>query len=190
MEKQKYFEALGARQKLPPGAEAYLSHSVGEHRFSRGGKLGADGGNDIYLAMILSGSAVLYHRDPETREQHILGFFLEGEFAPFQEITARPNMNFVLEFLEDTVLLGIKRRHFLYIPRIFPECTLLYHKIYSAHYLEQLRRNLDRERLSAAQRFEELKSTRPALLNLISVKHLASYLGMHPNTLSMLRGRR
>jgi len=189
METEHYFQALARIGKIPVGMSAYLTHSLKEHRFRRQGKIQAADTQALFLVYLQLGSARLYAVDRETHQQHTIDFYLPGNFLPLLT-PADPSFqaDLYIEFLEESAVLAISEKHFRYLPKLFSECTLLCHKIYSSHLLAQISRAILRENTSADDRLLQLTQSRPHLFNVASVKDLASYLGMHPNTLSKLRG--
>ncbi|RBQ08914.1 Crp/Fnr family transcriptional regulator [Pedobacter miscanthi] len=189
METKNYFQALSHIDKIPVGMSAYLMHSLKEYRFKRQGKIQAADPQAIFLAYLQHGSARLYAVDRETHEQHTVDFYLPGNFLPLPAPAGHSfQADLYIEFLEESTVLALSEKHFRYLPKLFSECTLLYHKMYSSHLLSQISRMIARENSSADERLMQLSTSRPHLFNVASVKDLASYLGMHPNTLSKLKG--
>lgn len=191
MEIAHYLKALNAVHQIPRGLSAYLSHSLNESLCAKHMKIGHAEGHGMYLANIGKGSAKLYAVDKETHEEHIIEFFLPGDFLPtLTNLPSFDDQQLFIEFLEDSSVLSINEKHFSYLPKLFSECTLLYHKIYFTHFLSLLKRSASIKALTAEERFQKLLLIRPSLFNLASVKDLASYLSMHPNTLSMLKAKK
>ncbi|MGN7986127.1 Crp/Fnr family transcriptional regulator [Pedobacter sp. 22226] len=190
MDTKSYLAALEGIQKLPAGLGAYLSRSLREYHFKRRQAISASSPEALFLANMQSGCARLYALDRETQNQHTLEFFLPGDFLPLPTGTPlHAEEQLFIEFLEDSLILGITEKHFTYLPRLFSSCTLLYQKITITHLLAQIRRGISIQETTSRQRFERLARDRPGLFNLAPVKDLASYLGMHPNTLSSFRGK-
>lgn len=190
MDTKSYLAALDHIQKLPAGLGAYLSRSLREYHFKRKQVISVSSAEVPFLANMQSGCARLYALDRETLNQHTLDFFLPGDFLPMPiETPLYAEQQLFIEFLEDSLTLGITEKHFTYLPRLFSSCTLLYQKITISHLLAQIRRGISIQETSSRQRFDRLALERPGLFNLAPVKDLASYLGMHPNTLSSFRGK-
>jgi CRP-like cAMP-binding protein len=191
METQSYFTALRKHQQLPIGLEAYLSQALKAHHYNRKQKITTKTPVQNFLTCIQTGAARLYATDRETQEEQSLDFFFEGDFIPSIYQTAlNQEKDLSIEFLEDTITLAISEKHYLFLPKIFPQTTHLYHNIHQKHYLSQIERNILREILSAQTRYEQLQTLRPELSNRISIIDMASFLGIHPNTLSALRGKK
>jgi len=190
MDTRNYLLALEGIQKLSPGLGTYLSTALKEHHFKKKQLISTSYPQVLFLANISSGCARLYALDLETRGQHTLEFFLPGDFLPLHiETPLHSEQQLFIEFLEDSCVLAVSEKHFSYLPRLFSPCSLLYQKITLVHLLSQISRSISIQELPSQQRFDRLVNKRPSLLKVVPVKELASYLGMHPNTLSSLRGK-
>jgi signal-transduction protein with cAMP-binding, CBS, and nucleotidyltransferase domain len=191
METALYFTALKKYDQLPIGLEAYLGQALKIQEFKKKQTITADHPVFTFLSCITTGAARLYSTDSETHEEHTLEFFFEGDFLPIIPHTAPDRTGTLsIAFLEDTTTLSINERHYLFLPRIFPRILYLYDSIQQKHYLNQIQRNILREILSAKVRYEQLQILRPEFSNRVSITDMASFLGIHPNTLSALRGKK
>ena len=56
-------------------------------------------------------------------------------------------------------------------------------------FIHKQRQQIDLLTLSAEERYHQLMQERPALINRISIKHIASYLGIAPESMSRIRGK-
>jgi hypothetical protein len=191
METALYFTALKKYDQLPIGLEAYLGQALKVQEFKKKHRITTDRPVYTFLDCIMTGAARLYSTDNETHEEHTLDFFFEGDFLPIMPDTAPdPTSTLSIAFLEDTTTLSINERHYLFLPKIFPRTLYLYNSIHQKHYLNQLQRSILREILSAQLRYEQLQVLRPEFSNRVSITDMASFLGIHPNTLSALRGKK
>ncbi|WP_316846451.1 hypothetical protein [Pedobacter psychrodurus] len=194
METALYFTALKKYDQLPIGLEAYLTQALKTQEFKKKQTITANLPPESFLSCITSGAAKLYSTDRETHEEHTMDFFFEGNFLPsiphIQQIAPAKAIDLSIIFLEDTTTLAINERHYLFLPRIFPHIVHLYNNIHGQHYLNQIERTILREILAAQLRYEQLQKLRPELSNRVSITDMASFLGIHPNTLSALRGKK
>ncbi|WP_147243649.1 Crp/Fnr family transcriptional regulator [Pedobacter miscanthi] len=191
METEYYFAALRKYDQLPIGLEAYLTQALKTRQFKKKQKITQNTPTETFLSCITSGAARLYSTDRETHQEQSLDFFFKGDFIPLiyhTDLNQKKDLS--IEFLEDTTALAITEKHYLFLPKIFPQILHLYHNIQQKHYLNQIERNILREILSAQTRYDQLQTLRPELFNRLSIIDMASFLGIHPNTLSALRGKK
>ncbi|MDQ4139604.1 MAG: Crp/Fnr family transcriptional regulator [Bacteroidota bacterium] len=139
-----------------------------------------------YLYFIYAGAVRVYHQTEQ--QEFTLNFHFENEFvSAFSSFLTQTPSRVHLQALENVQASRIHRQH-LYnayekhhqaerIGRLFAE-TLYVHKT---------NREIDLLSLSAEEQYLKLLQKNPKLVNTISVKHLASYLGIQPESLSRIR---
>jgi len=93
----------------------------------------------------------------------------------------------VIEALEDTRLLSIGHGDFYRLIREMDNWRNFYQKILESAYSFQNRKIEALVTLTAKQRYEQLRTENPALIQRLSNKILASYLDMREETLSRLK---
>jgi CRP-like cAMP-binding protein len=94
-----------------------------------------------------------------------------------------------LQAIEDTDLIAIPYRMIEYLYDTFPEANLIGRKILEQSYRDAEERAYISRIPSAEKKYKRFIETRPHLLNRVSLKYIASYLGMTLETLSRVRGR-
>ena len=121
-------------------------------------------------------------------KEFTVDFQFQGDFvtAYYSLITREPSA-IAIELLEDAEVVAI------------PLAVL--HAFYAKHhngekvgrliaeyqYIKRLRREMDLLSRTAEERYTELMERNPVLIQQVSVKHLSSYLGIHPESLSRIR---
>ncbi|MEO6632586.1 MAG: cyclic nucleotide-binding domain-containing protein, partial [Mucilaginibacter sp.] len=135
-----------------------------------------------FIVIIISGSLRLVHEADE--KEHTLNFFSEYDFAADHEsfVSQKPSVN-TIEALEDSVIsvISIHQLHaligrnqaFFAIGRVMENWTKA----------TTLTTHFDKPK----QRFEKLMELRPDWILRFSQIHLASYLGMAPETFSRMK---
>ena len=121
-------------------------------------------------------------------KEFTVGFHFPGEFvtAFYSLITQQPSP-ITIELLEDAVVAGIiytKLEEFY--KSSFAGATIG-RKIAEMQYALRLKREMDLLSFTAEERYAQLMEKNPALVSTISVKHLAGYLGVQPESLSRIR---
>jgi len=139
-----------------------------------------------YLYFIHAGAVRVYHQTEQ--QEFTLNFHFANEFASaFSSFLTQTPSRVYLQALENVQASRIHRAH-LYqsyeqhhpaerLGRLFAE-TLFVHKT---------NREIDLLSLSAEEQYGNLLRQNPQLVSRISVKHLASYLGIQPESLSRIR---
>lgn len=114
----------------------------------------------------------------------------EGEFITnYESFLKESPSKFFIECLEPTTTLKVDR---LGLQRIYDETNIgntIGRKIAEALYLESQERLNAFYDKSAEERFNEFMKTQGSLLNRIPQNHLASYIGIKPQSLSRIKKR-
>ena len=121
-------------------------------------------------------------------KEFTVDFQFQGDFvtAYYSLITREPSA-IAIELLEDAEVVAIPLE--------------VLHEFYAKHhsgekvgrliaeyqYVKRLRREMDLLSRTAEERYTELMERNPVLIQQVSVKHLSSYLGIHPESLSRIR---
>lgn len=190
MEIQNYISALDALDQLQFGVDTYLTVVLQPHLFPKNHRLEKGNFEEIYLAYIEKGAAILSIIDQDSGEKQTISFYVENTFLPLLSyVDLGPTKELNLEFIEETNIIGISEKHYSNLPKLFTSCIHLYHKIYISHYIQQIKRAELLTLNSAEQRYEIFKITHSNIINRFSIKDIASFIGIHPNTLSAVRGK-
>ncbi len=140
--------------------------------------------NECY--MVLKGCIRAY-LVTQSGEEQTTEFFTESHpFTPASYVTRKPSeVSVVCE--EDCVIsLGSmeKTQELLYS---MPRLGEIAHLVGSDLLAKQQVQYMDFKSLSPVERYQKLLETRPELINRVKQYHLASYLGIKPETLSRIR---
>jgi CRP-like cAMP-binding protein len=101
-------------------------------------------------------------------------------------LTRQPTVENI-QALEDTTLLQLHTDDLQRLYAEFPAWERLSRQLFEQAYLFMARRIENFIRLSAEQRYQELVRVAPDLLQRVPQKYIASYLGIHPKSLSRIR---
>lgn len=117
-----------------------------------------------------------------------MDFHFPGDFvtAYYSWITRQPSPIFI-ELLEDAETVVIERNQLLAYYDRFPHADRIGRLIAEQQYAKRLQREMDLLSLTAEERYGQLLAKNPALVGNLSVKHLSSYLGIQPESLSRIR---
>ena len=140
------------------------------------------------LYFIIKGSCRCYHI--KKRKQITHWFSFEGSFITgFQSFTSRQPSHEYVQLMENSSLLRIDHQDLMYLYAHYPGWQTVGRLMVE----EYSRRLMDRitsfQTLDATQRYIQLFKTEPRILQRIPVIHIASYLGVAPDTLSRIRSQ-
>lgn len=95
-----------------------------------------------------------------------------------------------IQAVEDTVFIGIPSTQLLDLYDTFPDIERLFRKIIESAYVDTVNRIESIQFHSAEERYNQLISKNPAMIQRIPLKHIASYLGITQVSLSRIRAIR
>ena len=121
-------------------------------------------------------------------KDYTVDFQFTDEFvtAYYSLITREPSSVFI-ELLEDSELVAISVKFLNEFYARYHNGEKIGRLIAEYQYVKRLRKEMDLLSLTAEERYAGLMQRNPALIQNISVKHLASYLGIQPESLSRIR---
>lgn len=111
-------------------------------------------------------------------------FFVNG----YTLFTGLPNIDYH-EALEDTYCLAANYTDIEKLSDKYHSIEHLGRKMVESYYSEYLKTNYNKLFLSADERYEIFTKERGQLMNKVLLRHVASYLGIKPETLSRLRAK-
>lgn len=95
-----------------------------------------------------------------------------------------------IEFLEDGVVWSITYAQLQQLYHDFPEFNAIGRLLTEKYYVLSERRTQNLRMQTATERYQQLLIDFPAIFRRVPLKHIASHLGISPETLSRLRGLR
>ena len=121
-------------------------------------------------------------------KDYTVDFQFTDEFvtAYYSLITREPSSVFI-ELLEDSELVAISVNFLNEFYARYHNGEKIGRLIAEYQYVKRLRKEMDLLSLTAEERYAGLMQRNPALIQNISIKHLASYLGIQPESLSRIR---
>jgi CRP-like cAMP-binding protein len=158
-----------------------------ERRFRKGSLILQEGEVENYLSFIVSGSVRLYTITPNGEDVSV-GFAaancFAGSYSSF--ISQKPSLLNV-EALEDLFLLSISFENLNKCYSVSATGEILGRINAEMHLIHQEERQISLLTKSATERYLELLEQNPHLLQLVKLQHIASYLGIKPESLSRIR---
>ncbi|WP_426059191.1 Crp/Fnr family transcriptional regulator [Hymenobacter sp. B1770] len=117
-------------------------------------------------------------------------FMQAGDFviSILSFFTQQPSAEY-LELLEPAVLHSISYEQLQALYRDFPEFNFIGRSLIEKYYVLSEQRALHLRSRTAAERYDLLLRDFPTVFQRVAVQHIASHLGMAPETLSRLRNK-
>lgn len=141
--------------------------------------------SSIYF--INSGAARVYYLNKEGIET-TSWFLFENELviSVYSFFTGQPGFE-TIEVLEDSAMIALKREKLNNLYEQFPEFNFIGRKLTEHYYIRNEIQANELRMLTAKQRYQQLLSQNPKLINRVALGHIASYLGISKETLSRIR---
>jgi len=179
-------QAINSLQPLLENEWNDFSGALTVRTFAKGEFLIQAGQVENHVYFINSGATRNYF----TREdkEYTVDFQFAGEFvtAYYSLITREPG-TVNIELLESTEVVVIAYKDLKEFYNRHHNGERIGRLIAEYQYVRRLRREMDLLALSAEERYAQLMQRNPLLIQTLSVKHVSSYLGIQPESLSRIR---
>jgi len=154
--------------------------------FKKGDFLIREGQTENYNYFLNAGATRNYFL--KDGRDYTVDFQFEGDFvtAYLSFISREPSPIFI-ELLEEAEVVAIPYRHLQEFYKKDHEGERIGRLMAEFQYVKRLRKEMDLLAFTAEERYALLLSKNPELIQNISVKHLSSYLGIQPESLSRIR---
>ncbi|AXY74347.1 Crp/Fnr family transcriptional regulator [Paraflavitalea soli] len=121
-------------------------------------------------------------------KEFTVDFQFKGDFvtAYYSFITREPSSVFI-EWLEEAEVVEISHQTLTQFYKEYHSGEKIGRLMAESQYVRRLRKEMDFLSYTAEERYVQLMEKNPQLIQQISVKHLSSYLGIQPESLSRIR---
>jgi CRP-like cAMP-binding protein len=178
--------AIFRLQPLPGEEWDLFAESLVAKQYKKGDYLIREG--EIEQCIYFLNSGATRHYFLRDGKEFTVDFQFAGDFvtAYYSLITREPSAVSVT-LLEDTDLWMIPLRMLQQFYDKFKNGERIGRLIAEGEYVKRLRKEMELLSLTAEERYAALMRRSPELVGAISVKHLSSYLGIQPESLSRIR---
>lgn len=129
-----------------------------------------------------------YHKGIDTTSEFI---FQDSFFSAYSSFISQTPSKVYLEALTDSQILVMDYQTKQKLYEIVPEWERLARKITEQHYSDKEQRTNMLASMTSEEKYNELlKTGNPEIIKKIPLKHIASYLGIAPETLSRTRKKK
>jgi CRP-like cAMP-binding protein len=121
-------------------------------------------------------------------KEFTVDFQFQGDFvtAYYSFITREPSSIFI-EWLEEAEVVAVSHQSLVQFYKEYHSGEKIGRLMAEFQYVKRLRKEMDLLSYTAEERYVQLMKKNPQLVQQISVKHLSSYLGIQPESLSRIR---
>ena len=178
--------AISSFTEIPDEEFHFFSKNLQIKSFENGTFLCREGQTEQHIFFLLSGATRNYFtRDGK---EFTVGFHFEGEFiTAFYSLLTREPSPVSIEVIQNSRGFLIPRAFLYDFYDKFKSGERIGRLIAETQYIRRLEREMELLSLTAEQRYAKLMERNPALVQGISIKHLSSYLGIQPESLSRIR---
>lgn len=122
--------------------------------------------------------------------EHVLHFACEGWWIGdmYSYITGKPG-NLFIEVLEDAEIISISKENHQKLYQEIPKLERFFRILSENSLVSHQERLMDNLSLTAEERFEKFCKKYPDLINKVSQKHIASYIGVTPEFFSKMKAK-
>ena len=112
-----------------------------------------------------------------------------GAITAIDSFIQRKKSRYNIELLEDSEIVSISHKDIEQLLKSKPKYEKIFRLFLEQIYIDLAERIEDLQFHNARERYEKLVNNSPDLLQRVSLKHIASYLGITQETLSRIRGK-
>jgi len=145
------------------------------------------GDKELYQYFILSGCIRGYIIDFNGKEHNIEFGFQNYWFGDMESFAHGTNATYNYQALEDLTILAISKHNWDKLSEEIPSFIKYTSNLYRNAMISQQKRIAEHFTLTAEQRYFNLITNHPDILQRISLKNIASYLGITAEFISILR---
>ena len=166
----------------------FLSSKLQEVALKKNSVLLKFGAIENYMSFISKGIVRFYV--PREEDDMTFGFLFENSFVTgYDSLLTRAPSEYQIETLTDTVLWRISNKDLEEVYKRTSSGNIIGRKMAENMFLIKSKRELSLLSKTAEERYLDLFSNRPKLLQQIPLKYIASYIGVTPQALSRIRRR-
>lgn len=140
-----------------------------------------------YINYVHSGALRAYHIDKEGRESTIMfavpDWWVTDMFCFLNE---KPAMMYI-EAIEDSFIIQLSRENFDRILQLVPKFERFFRILMQNAYTREQLRTIENLSLSAEEQYQRFIIKYPHIAKVVTQKQIASYLGITPEFLSLIR---
>ena len=156
--------------------------------YRKGDQLEREGDPARWLALVESGCFKYVTHGISDDREHITWFSFEGEFVVDYPtfLYARPSQTTIVAMMPSRVIRVTGQQ----LEQFFDQSkeTMKLRAVIAEHILSQFRsRYLDLHCTTARERYDLLMQRCPGIVDLLDLQDIASFLNVHPNTISKIR---
>ena len=169
--------------------QAFVEEVFNERRIKRRQFILQEGDVCKFSTFVVEGCFRMYVVDKNGKE-HNLQFAIENNWTgDIQSFFFKKPSKLYIEAMEPSIVLQIKRQDQFKLYLDYPKFNQIFRILAENNNLELQRRILNNISLSSEERYLDFLDHYPQLFNRISNVQIASYLGITPEFLSMIRKR-
>ena len=145
-----------------------------------------EGETERFISFLVTGAVKV--AIPQDGNERILDFWFDNSFfSSYSSLLTLSPSRVYIQALTDTSILRLEARIFTQLY----ETSLLANKIgrliAEQLFMHKTRRERDFLTKSATERYKDLLERHPAIVHTVPIRQIASYLGIHPESLSRIR---
>ncbi len=186
-----YMKIWNYHNSAVPFSKEDFDMIVGRARFTqvkKGEFIYKQGTIPAYGGFLIQGSLRYFHVPKQERREITTGFLFENNcFGDLRSTFYNEPTRNSLQALEDCVIGRLDKVHYLYLTdhcKPFSKLMLLMLEKRYNELVDEVAERIDQE---AEARYLKMIETYPQILNRVSQRHIASYLGIKPQSLSRIR---
>jgi CRP-like cAMP-binding protein len=187
MAHESILQNIGKHINLDQAEQNYFISLLTEHHIERKSSILQEGQLCDTINYVQAGALRAFYRDDQDNESIIMFAIQDWWITDMYSFASEKPAMLYIDALEDSVVLQLQKKNLEQLYIQVPKFEKFFRILMQNAYIREQLRVIQNLSMPAAERYENFLRKYPQFVNRVPLKQIASYLGITPEFLSVLR---